>query len=61
MEEAVHSPCTNRCYVPPGTDICTGCYRTIKEIIDWLNFTHDERKKVLKKIENRIKENEKIG
>lgn len=61
MEETVHSPCTNRCFVPPGTNLCTGCYRIIQEIIDWMNFTDDERNEVLKKIDNRKKANEQIG
>lgn len=61
MEDAVHSPCTNQCFVPTGTNLCTGCFRTIQEIIDWLNLTKDQRNEVLKKVDNRKKMNEKIG
>jgi predicted Fe-S protein YdhL (DUF1289 family) len=53
MENILRSPCTNNCFVPPGTDLCTGCYRTIKEIIDWINLTEKERNEVLEKIDKR--------
>ncbi|MDQ7817677.1 MAG: DUF1289 domain-containing protein [Melioribacteraceae bacterium] len=61
MEDTVHSPCTNQCFVPPGTNLCTGCYRTIQEIIDWLNLTDDGKVEILKRIDYRKKVNEKIG
>lgn len=59
MENILQSPCTNNCFVPPGTDICMGCFRSIKEIIDWINLTDNERNEVLKKIDQRKKEHGK--
>lgn len=60
MENILQSPCTNNCFVPPGKDICLGCFRSIKEIIDWINLTDNERNEVLKKIDERKKEHGKI-
>ncbi|MBS3945721.1 MAG: DUF1289 domain-containing protein [Melioribacter sp.] len=59
MGNILQSPCTNNCFVPPGTDICMGCFRSIKEIIDWINLTDNERNEVLKKIDQRKKEHGK--
>lgn len=59
MDNILQSPCTNNCFVPPGTEICIGCFRSIKEIIDWINLTDYERNEVLKKIEQRKKEHGK--
>lgn len=61
MESVLQSPCTNQCFVPPGTNLCTGCFRTVNEIIDWINLTEEERVEVLKKLDERKKENGKIG
>ncbi len=60
MDNIVQSPCTNNCFVPHGTDICLGCFRSIKEIIDWINLTDYEKNEVLKKIDQRKKEHGKI-
>lgn len=60
MENILSSPCTNHCFVPPGSDLCSGCFRTIKEIVDWINFTENERTEILKKIDQRKKEHGKI-
>lgn len=59
MENVVQSPCNNQCFVPPGSDLCMGCFRTIKEIIEWLNLSNLERDEIIKKIELRKKEHGK--
>ncbi|MEW6506494.1 MAG: DUF1289 domain-containing protein [Bacteroidota bacterium] len=60
MENILRSPCTNQCFVPSGMDLCIGCYRTINEIIEWINLTENERIEILKKIDERKKEYGKI-
>ena len=47
------SPCNNECIMDPVTHFCQGCYRTIEEIIRWSFFSPDEKKEILKKVENR--------
>lgn len=56
MESSVTSPCNNLCFIPPGSELCTGCFRSIKEIIEWLNYSEEQKKEILKKIEERKKE-----
>ncbi|MBN1250834.1 MAG: DUF1289 domain-containing protein [Bacteroidales bacterium] len=31
-------------------DLCTGCYRTKEEIINWINYSEKEREEIYKKI-----------
>jgi len=47
------SPCNDQCQLDHD-DICTGCYRSISEIIDW-GMTADEKLKqdILKKCTDR--------
>jgi hypothetical protein len=53
MEQIINSPCTNECFVPPGTDLCMGCFRTIKEIMVWIKLTDEQKNELLNKIEIR--------
>ena len=39
------SPCINNCKLNEITNICEGCGRTIKEIMQWTFMTNEERKK----------------
>ena len=32
----IDSPCTKVCSLIPGTNLCSGCYRTLPEIANWL-------------------------
>ena len=42
MKQAVLSPCVGICAVNPE-GYCEGCLRTLAEIGNWLNFTHEQR------------------
>ena len=44
------SPCNNNCKLNEITEICEGCGRTIKEIMDWKFMTNEERKVIMKRI-----------
>jgi uncharacterized protein len=51
MEGAeISSPCTNKCSIDHETNLCVGCYRTMEEIIRWLEFTLKEKEEILDKI-----------
>lgn len=41
----VPSPCVLRCALDPE-GVCTGCGRTVDEIIAWTRMSADERRKV---------------
>jgi predicted Fe-S protein YdhL (DUF1289 family) len=49
MEE-VESPCIGVCRL--DNDVCRGCNRTTEEIVEWYNFTNEQKQKVLDRIFN---------
>ena len=42
----VPSPCISVCVIDPGLGYCSGCYRTLDEIADWINLDSTERRQV---------------
>ena len=46
------TPCIGVCqYV--NEDICRGCFRTLDEISNWALMTEEERKEIMKKLDER--------
>ena len=48
MEE-IQSPCVSICAVENG--ICIGCGRTTEEVTKWWDYTDNERKTVMERLE----------
>ena len=46
----LESPCINNCKLNETTNICEGCGRTIKEIMNWKIMTNEERKVIIKRV-----------
>ena len=44
------SPCNNNYKLNEKNDICEGCGRTIKEIMNWKFMTNEERKVIIKRV-----------
>ena len=44
------SPCSNNCKLNEISNICEGCGRTMKEIIQWTFMTAKERKGIMKRL-----------
>ena len=44
------SPCNNNCKLNEKTNICEGCGRNIKEIMNWKIMTNEERKVIIKRV-----------
>ena len=44
------SPCINNCKLNEISNICDGCGRTIKEIMQWTLMTVEERKEIMKRL-----------
>ena len=44
------SPCINNCKLNEIANICEGCGRTIKEIMQWTLMTVEERKEIMKRL-----------
>jgi len=47
------SPCRKQCYINPRTNYCMGCYRSIDEIVKWINLSETEKVIMTRKIEKR--------
>lgn len=45
-DKPVASPCISVCALD-DKDICTGCFRTLKEIGDWSLMSNDQRRQVV--------------
>ena len=50
----VTSPCNNECALD-SRDICTGCFRTIQEIIGWAQKSESEQLVIVENCAERIK------
>jgi predicted Fe-S protein YdhL (DUF1289 family) len=47
------TPCVGRCSTSLGDDICKGCYRTYKEVIDWNGCTDEQKSQILLNVKKR--------
>jgi cob(I)alamin adenosyltransferase len=57
MDE-IKSPCIKECNYSFRNNVCTGCYRTIEEIMSWQSFSNYEKELVLQKTVERKSKNE---
>lgn len=51
--ESVNSPCIKKC--KSNGMFCISCYRTIYEIANWFKFSDVERKSVMDRLANIVK------
>jgi predicted Fe-S protein YdhL (DUF1289 family) len=51
----VESPCVAICYLDEN-DICAGCFRSGDEITAWGSYKNDQRREVLKLVNQRREE-----
>ena len=49
------SPCVGVCQYN-DQDLCSGCFRTSKEISEWLSMTTEEKNKVIDLLPSRMEE-----
>lgn len=49
----VKSPCIGTCMLFPRTQMCSGCFRTVDEVRDWIEMTDEERLAVIAQLEER--------
>ena len=48
------SPCIKVCAIDPGTDLCTGCGRTLAEIARWSQLGGAERRRIMAELPARL-------
>tara|TARA_Y100000746_G_C15229781_1_gene336890 strand:+ start:92 stop:361 length:270 start_codon:yes stop_codon:yes gene_type:complete len=51
--DEIQSPCVKICLIHPLERICTGCYRTIEEIVSWSSITDMDRKSIILELPKR--------
>ncbi|RMH61337.1 MAG: DUF1289 domain-containing protein [Calditrichaeota bacterium] len=47
------SPCNKVCRIDRTLKLCQGCWRTIEEITLWRRLSDDEKRQIMKRLENR--------
>jgi predicted Fe-S protein YdhL (DUF1289 family) len=52
----IPSPCIGVCSINSDNDLCSGCYRTMDEISAWYDSNPEEKRAILARIEQRIRE-----
>ncbi len=53
IRDEIQSPCVKICAIHPLERICTGCYRTIEEIVSWSSITDMDRKSIILELPKR--------
>lgn len=55
MTETVQSPCISVCALDED-DLCTGCFRTLREISDWSEYSNQEKRERVVEARQRMAE-----
>ncbi|MBQ56786.1 MAG: DUF1289 domain-containing protein [Pseudomonadaceae bacterium] len=55
IEKSVKSPCVHICALDDD-DVCTGCQRSMSEIVRWSRMENEERRQVLVLCDQRARE-----
>jgi predicted Fe-S protein YdhL (DUF1289 family) len=50
--QKINNPCIQVCKYDDN-QVCIGCYRTMEETRDWIDYTEKEKVEVLQKVEKR--------
>ncbi|MBK8972908.1 MAG: DUF1289 domain-containing protein [Hahellaceae bacterium] len=50
----IPNPCVRNCCLDRD-DVCMGCHRTLKEILDWHGYTDEEKRALIEALEQRKK------
>ncbi|WP_298395339.1 DUF1289 domain-containing protein [Sphingobium sp.] len=48
----MESPCRNLCALDRARNICTGCGRTIEEIVHWRSMSEPDRAAVMTRVQD---------
>lgn len=50
----MESPCVKICVYEPGSGVCTGCGRTLDEIVRWSAMSDEERRRIMAELPGRL-------
>lgn len=48
-QSQIESPCISVCRYE--NEVCVGCGRTVEEVVEWYNFTDEQKQTVLNRLE----------
>ena len=48
------SPCEKICTVDPGSELCSGCGRSLAEIERWVKYSDAERERIMQELPKRL-------
>jgi predicted Fe-S protein YdhL (DUF1289 family) len=51
---AIESPCNLICTVDPASGLCLGCGRSLAEIGGWIDFSPQERARIMAELPERL-------
>lgn len=54
MTKDVPSPCISVCRMDPASDLCLGCYRTLREVAEWSTADDDAKRRIWAAIAQRL-------
>ncbi|MFT5603274.1 MAG: putative Fe-S protein YdhL (DUF1289 family) [Paracoccaceae bacterium] len=60
MTDTVQSPCVSVCALDEA-DLCTGCFRTLREISDWSEYSNQKKREVVTEARERMVEYFQLG
>ena len=49
----LNSPCDGNCKLDNNTKLCMGCFRSIEEILNWINLNDQQRQSINQLAEKR--------
>jgi predicted Fe-S protein YdhL (DUF1289 family) len=49
MINEIESPCISVCRYE--NEVCVGCGRTVEEVVNWFDFTNEQRQEVVNRLE----------
>jgi predicted Fe-S protein YdhL (DUF1289 family) len=53
--DRISTPCIRVCTLDPETGLCEGCGRTLDEIARWYGLSEDERVRIMRGLEERMR------
>ncbi len=56
VNKGMESPCIKVCTYDPGAGLCLGCGRTLEEIGAWFSMSDAERRAVMDKLPERLRQ-----
>jgi len=54
IKNKIKSPCIDKCKYDENK-VCMGCHRTMHEIVNWMDFTDEEKNEIIFRVNKKSK------